>query len=202
MDLTIVRHNISSDNGRGLISGAGSDVDLSEAGIELAQEAQRAFDWNQFDQVFSSPMRRAKQTAELLLGDQASAINFDKRLTEMNFGDWDGTAEDAIFEQYPEIFNQMGMFNEKYSDYAPNSESYDELVNRVTSFLDELKQKYPTASILLICHGMTTRALFAALLHVSPAQFGKIGNVTLNQIHLDETNHFEPRIDLYNQKLN
>lgn len=76
MDLTIVRHSISSDNGRGLISGAGSDVDLSEAGIELAQEAQRAFDWNQFDQVFSSPMRRAKQTAELLLGDQASVINF------------------------------------------------------------------------------------------------------------------------------
>ena len=118
MDLTIVRHSISSDNGRGLISGAGSDVDLSEAGIELAQEAQRAFDWNQFDQVFSSPMRRAKQTAELLLGDQVSAINFDERLTEMNFGDWDGTAEDAIFKQYPEIFNQMGMFNDKYSDQS------------------------------------------------------------------------------------
>lgn len=58
MDLTIVRHSISSDNGRGLISEAGSDVNLSEAGIELAKKAQRAFDWNQFDQIFSSPMNK------------------------------------------------------------------------------------------------------------------------------------------------
>jgi broad specificity phosphatase PhoE len=200
MDLTIVRHSISSDNGRGLISGSGSDVNLSEAGIELAQNAHDAFDWKQFDQVFSSPMRRARQTAELLLGNNAD-IKLDERLTEMSFGDWDGTSEAAIFEKYPEIFNQMGMFNEKYSDYAPNSESYSDLVSRVDGFLDDLKQQYTTESILIICHGMTTRALFAALLHVSPALFGKIDNVTLSQVHLDETNNFEPRIDLYNQSL-
>jgi alpha-ribazole phosphatase len=200
MDLTIVRHSISTDNHGGLVSGAGSNVDLSAEGVAYAEAVSQAYDWQQFDQIFCSPMVRAKHTAKILVGDEAP-IKYDERLSEMNFGDWEGVSEELIHAQHPEVFDHMGMFNDKYSDYAPNSESYRDLVARVTAFLDDLKTNYADQSILVICHGMTTRAFFASLFEQDIAKFGTISNVSLNQIYLHADDHFSPRLDCYNQKL-
>ncbi|GAC45609.1 fructose-2,6-bisphosphatase [Pediococcus acidilactici NGRI 0510Q] len=48
---------------------------------------------------------------------------------------------------------------------------------------------------------MTTRAIFAAIFNVDVAEFGIVQNVTLNQIHLDEKDHFKPRLNCYNNRV-
>lgn len=200
MDLVIVRHSISTDNHAGRVSGAGSNVELSDAGIEYAKKVRQAYDWDRFDQVFASPLQRAKQTAQILTNNHAD-IQLDPRLSELHFGDWEGADEKQLFAKHPEVFDYAGMFNEKYSDFAPNSESYTDLVVRTKSFLDDILASSADQSILLVCHGMTIRALFAAIFNSQVSKFTTVGNVTLNEVYFDAQSNFDPRLYSYNQKL-
>ncbi|KRN93377.1 histidine phosphatase family protein [Pediococcus stilesii] len=200
MDLVIVRHSISTDNHAGRVSGAGSNVELSPAGIDYAKKVREAYDWDRFDQVFASPLRRAQQTAQILTNDSPN-IKLDQRLSELHFGDWEGADEKQLFAKHPDVFDYAGMFNEKYSNFAPNSESYADLVLRSKSFLSDIIGPYANRSVLLVCHGMTIRALFAAIFNSKVSEFTTVNNVTLNEVYFDPKNNFDPRLYSYNQKL-
>ena len=200
MDIAIVRHSISVGNQADLISGADSDVALSQAGIDYAKKVSGVYDWQRFDVVYASPLQRAVSTAKILTQNQED-IQVDARLSEMHFGDWDGLSADPFRITHPDAFDYTGMFNANYSKYAPNSESYAHLLQRSTSFLDMLKDKRPSQSILLVCHGLTIRALFAAALGVDVYSFGAPHNIALSELHLDENDDFRARILTYNQVL-
>lgn len=200
MDLMVVRHSISVSNGADLISGAANDVRLSKAGEDYARKVRGLYDWDRFDAVYASPMVRAIQTASILT-NQRSDIEYDARVQEMDFGEWDGLSANPFRDEHPEIFDYSGIFNEKYSQFAPGAESYAQLISRAQSFIDMLKDKHPHDSVLVVCHGLTTRALFAAALNIDIYAFTAVRNVSLNEMHLDADDNFRARVLRYNEVL-
>lgn len=200
MDIAIVRHSISVANHEDLISGADSDVALSKKGIDYAKKLQGVYDWQRFDAVYASPLQRARDTAKILT-DGKEDVQIDPRLSEMHFGDWDGLSADPFRITHPDAFDYTGMFNANYSKYAPNSESYAHLLQRSRDFLNMLEDTRPSQSVLLVCHGLTTRALFAAALGIDVYSFGAPQNIALNELHLDENDNFRARILTYNRVL-
>jgi probable phosphoglycerate mutase len=200
MDLLIVRHSKSLSNKGDLISGAANDIRLSDEGVSYAKEIRTLYDWDRFDAVYSSPMIRAIQTASILTHRRAD-IQYDSRVQEMDFGDWDGLSADPFRISHPEIFDYSGMFNEKYSKFAPHAESYDDLLARTNDFLNMLKDKHANDSVLVVCHGLTTRALFASALKTDIYAFTAVDNVSLNELHLDANDNFRARILRYNETL-
>lgn len=200
MDLVIVRHSISVSNHADLISGASNDVPLSDKGIAYAQQVADAYDWGRFDAVYASPMVRARQTAAILTNDR-SDVQYDARLQEMDFGDWDGTSAEPIRVEHPDAFDYAGMFNANFSKYAPNAESYDDLLHRAGSFLDDIKKAHPKDAVLVVCHGLTTRALFADATGSDIYGFTAVKNVALSEMHLDHKDDFRARILRFNEQL-
>lgn len=200
MDLAIVRHSISLSNGADLISGAANDVRLSKEGVLYAQKVRDAYDWNRFDVVYASPMVRAIQTASILT-NQRPDIRYDERIQEMDFGEWDGMSANPFREEHPEIFDYAGMFNDQYSNFAPGAESYEQLIARCRDFIEMLKAEHPHDAVLAVCHGLTTRALFAAALGTDVYPFTAVKNVSLSELHLDPNDNFRARIIKYNQSL-
>ena len=89
MLIYIVRHGLTEWNKLKKLQGA-ADVPLAKEGILLAEKTGEALKDVKFDICFTSPLSRARQTAECVLGDRNVPIIPDKRIQEINFGDLEG----------------------------------------------------------------------------------------------------------------
>jgi alpha-ribazole phosphatase len=97
---------------------------------------------NDYDAVFSSPLIRCKLLAEQI----SNNVNFDSRLKEVNFGNWEGLRWDDI-NQF-ELNNWM----ENYIEIGPpNGESLKDLVRRFSDFIFDLK-KQDLKKVIIVTH--------------------------------------------------
>ena len=89
MKLYIIRHGETVWNTEGRLQGR-ADIELNENGIRLARVTARGMADIPFDLAITSPLKRARQTAELVLDDRKVPILEDARLEEITFGEWEG----------------------------------------------------------------------------------------------------------------
>jgi alpha-ribazole phosphatase len=101
-----------------------------------------------YDAVFSSPFMRCKLLAEQI----SNKVIFDNRLKELNFGDWEGKKWDDINQA--ELNNWMKNY---ITISPPNGESLNELINRFSNFVEDLK-KQNLKKVIIITHAGIIRA--------------------------------------------
>ncbi len=157
MKLFLVRHGETSWNKEGRFQGS-IDIELSETGLNQAEKISERLKEQEFDYIISSPLKRAKVTAETISKHHSNKIILDSNLKERSFGDYEGKRHEELdWEEYEkaEILHRK----------APNGESISELVYRVNNTLDNLD--YDKKNILLVSHGGTMRALLYSLLNIS-----------------------------------
>ena len=88
MKLFVVRHGQTSYNVENKVCGS-TDADLNETGIMQAKAAAQKFSDIHIDKVYSSPLRRAAKTAEIIAAKaniNKEDIIIDKRLSEQDYG--------------------------------------------------------------------------------------------------------------------
>lgn len=163
MKLYIIRHGQTEWNKEKRLQGR-SDIPLNEYGIQLAKETKEGLKDVKFDLAFTSPLQRAKKTAEILLEGQTVELIEEKRIIEVGFGSYEGLcyAKEHYNIPDPDFLN----FFEKPEAYHPASdgESFEQLRARAADFLQELSEKkeYRDSTILVSTHG----AALCALLNV------------------------------------
>lgn len=89
MRLYLIRHGETVWNTEGRLQGK-ADIELNENGIRLAKVTGEAMKDIHFDLAITSPLKRARQTAELVLGERKVPILEDSRIEEITFGVWEG----------------------------------------------------------------------------------------------------------------
>lgn len=156
VELYIVRHGETDTNYEGRINGMSTDKPLNAKGIKQVEELENEIDINNFDEIYSSPLKRAMQTAEIL-NQGALEIQQDKRLAEADYGSWDGLKEEDLHEKYPDAFDENRYLLPNYTKYAKDGEEYDDVYKRVAAFMDEMGKK-GDERILVVCHGFVSRA--------------------------------------------
>jgi len=131
---------------------------LSEHGMTQTRES--VLSCSQLDSsllIVSSDFRRARETAEIaqkLLGSN-NPVQFDHRLRERNFGEWELTPDSA----YPLVW----VGDEANPDNADNGvESPNQVMQRVTALVCDYEQKFSAATMLLISHGDALQILLSA----------------------------------------
>ncbi|GIW66996.1 MAG: alpha-ribazole phosphatase [Candidatus Parcubacteria bacterium] len=143
MKIYFITHSTTVDNEKGIASGW-NDVELSGIGRKQAEEIGKRFGNFNFDLICSSDLKRAVETVKIAFGDEYPII-IDKRLREINYGDFNGkekTFIDSIkFEYIEKPF--------------PNGESFKEAIDRVIDFYKELKEKFHDKTILIVGHRAT-----------------------------------------------
>lgn len=134
-----------------------------------------------FDAAFSSPLSRCTTLASAIIN--AQTIQTDPRLAEMNFGTMEMTNWDTIFES-PE---GKDWFNDYVTTPCPEGESFNDLIRRAQSFLDDLQQT-PFGKVIVFTHAGIIRALMVLLQHKTPEEafstsieYGKIINLNIEE---------------------
>jgi len=132
--LIFVTHSTSTDNEAGIASGH-RDVSLSALGRDQAAEMGRRFSP---DAVYCSDLKRAIETAEIAFG----SFTADPRLREQHYGERTGAPSRQIEAERPATVETA----------FPGGESLQDVVRRMTSFVDELD---PGLRVLVIGHRAT-----------------------------------------------
>ena len=151
-----IRHAQSEYNKKHLFTGW-HNPDLTEKGVYVAKELKNDLSSVDFDYVFSSPLKRAAETASLIV-DGHYEIKYDDRLKERSYGDWSGLNKSEIKDQVGEEFFLSA--RRGWSTKPPNGESLEDVSSRVSSFLESLP---PSGNILVVSHGNTIRAISVLL---------------------------------------
>jgi probable phosphoglycerate mutase len=183
----LVRHGSSVLSPERRFSGRG-DVPLSPDGLaQAARVAARLAARGGIDAVLSSPLRRARQTAEAIaaaLPGSVPQLDFDDDLMETDFGRWEGLTFGEVREQWPdELTGWLAS-----PDLAPpGGESFTAVATRVTAARDRLIERYPGQTLVVVSHVTPLKTLLQFALEAGP--------VLLHRLQLDVTGVSE--IDWY-----
>ena len=160
MKLHLVRHGPALDaDGRAM---GHADAPLSPEGIE--QVARLVTAWPRTpSRIWSSDLRRARETAERIgqRWDVAPAI--DARLREMNFGEWDGRFWNALEREDPDRLKHW--MESWVTERVPGGESFTLLSERVRDWCARCLAD-PAEEIVVVAHAGSIRALLCNLLEV------------------------------------
>lgn len=150
MKLYVVRHGQTDKNVLGVVHGQ-TESNLTEEGIKAAYKLQSKIAQLDIDVVISSPLSRAKMTAEILI-DNKLPVNIDDRIIER---DW-GLCEGAKIEEV----DRVKCWN-YYLNYDENSiEILTDFMKRIIEFIDDIKIKYHDKNVLVVTHSAVSRAIY------------------------------------------
>lgn len=144
-----------------------TDVPLSEVGSAQAQEAAGQLAGTTIDRIYSSPLGRARFTAEAVAGRQASApeIVVDERLTEIDAGPFEGQTEEEL-EAGPLAAAFRRWHDDQSPEFPDGTEPFDDALQRAAGFLDEHADEDGTT--LVVTHGSLVRLIVSSYLLGGP----------------------------------
>jgi broad specificity phosphatase PhoE len=141
-------HSTTTDNEKHLSSGH-NDVELSELGIQQAQELGERYKNESLDAVFCSDLQRSYKTAEIAFVNKNIPIIKDGRLRECNYGD---LTQRSSSEVDPEKSKHISL-------PFPNGESYENTAKRMKDFLIYLLKNFDGKKVMVIGHRATQYGL-------------------------------------------
>ncbi len=160
----VMRHGESESNIKsnmhGVISSREGNIDhLTKQGQEQVKEAAKKLKDEKFDLVFVSPFVRTRDTVNILkenLKLKDEQIIFDKRLGELDAGDFEGKP----WDEYRNMFKNE---EERFLEPTHGGESLFDVKKRIGDIFYEFEKKYKDKNILVISHGAPLWMLFSVL---------------------------------------
>lgn len=186
----LLRHGETAFNADGNKYCGRTDIVLTAKGIVQAERVRTLLKDVHFDRVFSSPLTRARTTAEIASGTPERVI-VDERLIEIDFGNWEGKPSEEFIAEDPESWENWLSDPEKHKA-GRMGESGADVLARLHSFYQELLDKYDNQTVLVVGHNGVNRLFMASQLGVPLKNYRKIvqENSALTLITLDRLQGF------------
>ena len=204
MNLILIRHGQSEWNALNQFTGW-KDPDLTAKGIEEARNAGMIINNLNinFDLVFTSALKRAQNTAEIILKEINQPLSTIKNqaLNERNYGDLAGLNKDDARKRWGD--EQVHIWRRSYDIPPPGGESLKDTGERVLPFF--MKEIHPYVckgkNVLVAAHGNSLRSLIKFLDNISDEDIVKLEIPTGAPIHyvINEDGSVESKKDFFNE---
>lgn len=173
--LFVFRHAETTDNSRGIFSGW-RDPGLTSKGVSQAQEIAGQLRRDKIDYAFTSHLKRARKTLEIVLETHPAVPVFtDDRLIERCYGLLQGKSKKKVARESPEWFAQI---HRSYDFPPPEGESLKMVENRTLPFLAQLKGwlQQKSGNVAISCHGNSLRPIRRVFEYLSLEQVLQLEN--------------------------
>jgi phosphoserine phosphatase len=182
--ILLARHGETDWNRQGRFQGH-ADPPLNATGHAQAAELAAELEGVELAAVYSSPLRRALETAQLVAAEHGLEPVAVDALREVDVGSWQGLTRPEIETRYPEQFARWLDYDQGWED----GESYEEMGRRAVAALLKLAAAHEGERILVVTHGGPIRAAFAfadGTSHADARRLGpRIGNVFLAEFAVE-----------------
>jgi len=187
--LLLIRHGQSVWNDEKRIQGQ-QDIPLSDKGRQQAVALGKRLEGTQIKACFSSPLKRAMETAELILKTLGISVPITAlpELMERNFGKWEGKSIDELQSLSPHEFSQWLAAHQIPA--PPSGESIGALVERVERGLNQILA-VKEGNVLVVAHSGSIKAAICSLFRLPLSSFVRmrVDNASLTILEINEGRH-------------
>jgi probable phosphoglycerate mutase len=150
----LARHGVTQANLDRIHAGNTEIPLLGEGRLEAGRLADRAVRLG-IREIWASPIRRARETAEIVAARGGTPLYFDRDLRELDAGPWQGLTDDAIRERFPAEFERWN--SDPTSFTLSGRETLNEVRERMISAIERIRARQRT--VLIISHSEPIRLL-------------------------------------------
>ncbi len=178
--IIFLRHGQAKNNTERILAGRTEGVPLTDIGIKQAEDTAQLLEHMNISQIYSSPIQRAKHTAEIVGKQNSLDVIIDDRLIELDMGKFTGMPYDEIFNDHGNVF--MKFYNGELEIAHNGVETFSEVKKRVLGIVDHVIDKHPDENVLLVTHMDPIKAMLSTIVDLSPTNLFEliIANASLN----------------------
>ena len=178
MRVYIMRHGETDWNKEKKIQGR-VDIPLNERGRAVARMTAEQLKNVPFQAALTSPLQRAKETAQIIIGKRNVPIVEDERIAELAFGEGEGMRA-RVNGAYVSVFENFFCHPERYKPLS-GGETLEHLCERTKEFWDDLinREEWKDQTILVTTHGAAMRGILHTVREESMENFW-MGNLIRN----------------------
>ena len=178
--IIFLRHGQAKNNTERILAGRTPGVPLTDKGLDQAQKAAKFLEEMNISAIYSSPIERAKNTAEIVGQHNSVEVRTDDRLIELDMGKFTGMPYEQIFSSHGNVFMK---FYKGELEIAHNGvETFADVKKRVLSIVDHVLDKHPNENVVLVTHMDPIKAMLSTVMSLSPENLYEliIANASLN----------------------
>ncbi|MEB3295247.1 MAG: histidine phosphatase family protein [Synechococcales bacterium] len=175
----IVRHGESTYNVERRVQGHCDNSILTEKGRSMAVQVGTALREIAFDAIYSSPLKRANETANLIAAQlsQPLTVQTIDQIKEINLPWWEELLFTDVEHKYPDEYrlwrdapHQLKMTLADGQEFLPVPDLYD----RARQFWQTILPQHPNQTLLIVAHSGINRALINGAIGLTPADYQRI----------------------------
>ena len=178
--IIFLRHGQATNNTERVLAGRTEGIPLTETGIKQAEHTAQFLEHMNISRIYSSPIQRAKHTAEIVGKHNSLDVTIDDRLIELDMGKFTGMPYDEIFSNHGNVF--MKFYNGELEIAHNGVETFSEVKKRVLGIVDHVIEKHPDENVVLVTHMDPIKAMLSTIIDLSPTNLFEliIANASLN----------------------
>jgi broad specificity phosphatase PhoE len=174
--LILARHGETDWNRENRFQGH-ADPPLNALGRRQSAELADVLAGEGLARVYTSPLRRASETAEIVARRLALELESLEALREIDVGAWSGLTRDEVAARFPEAYAR---WLERAPHGFEDGETYDQLEARVLPAIRRLSERHPSETLLVVTHGGPSRIVQAHAAGVDYAEARRRETVLAN----------------------
>ncbi len=178
--IIFLRHGQAKNNTERILAGRTPGVPLTEEGVDQSEKAAKFLEDMNISAIYSSPIERAKNTAEIVGKHNSIDVRIDERLIELDMGKFTGMPYDEIFSSHGNVF--MKFYNGELEIAHNGVETFVEVKKRIQGIVDHVIENHPDENVVLVTHMDPIKAMLSTIVSLSPENLYEliIANGSLN----------------------
>lgn len=183
--IILLRHGQAINNIKRILAGRSDGINLTAEGIDQARNIAELIRPLNISAIYSSPIQRAKKTAEIVADTNSIDYFTDSRLIELEMGEFTGMKYENLFSKYGNVFLKFYECDPEIAHYGV--ETFHEVKNRISNIVNFVSKKHLDQKVLLVTHMDPIKAMISNVVEIKPKSLFElvVANASLTIINND-----------------